>query len=225
MGYFDEDLDVDNSGAYRISSALKHQIGEFFVAWSRLESELEVAFHVLFRIDPNLASCIYANLGTQTKIDILTSSVDALWNALGKNRVVRLQSILAKVRVLNDRGRNTLAHGYHFSVPDDKTKKYSPSIVRAVARKQITLVIHPGDVKYWRRATRAVDLSASSLRKALIDIHKQLKKFSDDQLWEATGVQSRVAEPIVLRRRKRQPPKKVGSKGHRPKRGKRLPSA
>ena len=65
MGYFDEEL--GDIKLHKMSVALKLQIGEFFVAWSVLEGEMDVAFHVLFRIDPNLASCIYANLGTKRK--------------------------------------------------------------------------------------------------------------------------------------------------------------
>jgi hypothetical protein len=35
---------------------MQRQIGAFFVAWGTLESEMDIAFPVLFRLDPNLAA-------------------------------------------------------------------------------------------------------------------------------------------------------------------------
>jgi hypothetical protein len=218
MGYFDEDLD-ESVDFPVIGIRRERQLGAFLVAWNALESVLDTSFPVLFRIDPTLAPCIYANLGTQTKIDILSSAVDALSDAIGMRQVDSAHTILLRIRTLNERARNTLAHGQRTTIHDKRDRPFW-ALVRYVARKRQAMVLHPSDVRHWRRMTNAVKSAARAWNRKMRTIHNILKKFSDDEMWELSQIHWREAKPIFLRLHKPRIPTKADSLGHPPSPGK-----
>jgi hypothetical protein len=63
-----------------VSRALARSIGEFVVAWGILERELDLAFPILLKTDPTLASCISANLGTKAKL-VLTHAQPTIYGS------------------------------------------------------------------------------------------------------------------------------------------------
>src|SRR5690242_14582344 len=104
MGYFDEEL-LPTVNRPKVSKHMERQIGAFFVAWTALENELDIAFPVLFRVDATLANCLYGNLGTQAKIEILMSAVDALSLLLGEWRRKSAHKTLEDIKRLNSNAR------------------------------------------------------------------------------------------------------------------------
>jgi hypothetical protein len=88
-------------------SKLGYAIGTFIVAWGDLEQQLDIGFHVLFHTDPTLALCMYANLGTKAKIEILQSAIALQEKAIGKGRSSRARRVLQRVAELSDQARLT----------------------------------------------------------------------------------------------------------------------
>lgn len=186
----------------KVSAAMKREIGAFFVSWGRVENELDVAFHVLFRIDPTLASCVTSNLATRAKIDSVSSATDMLEEVLGVKRAAAIQAALSRVQELNDRARNTIAHGAHHPWEDEKTGKQFNAVLRFAARKQLRATAYPGNASYWARMSRGADAAALALRRHIKASHEKLKRVSEDEIWEMTGFRSATAQPILFRRRK-----------------------
>lgn len=217
-GYFDSiPREIDFP---KVSKALESHIGKFMVAWGTLERELDMLFPVLFRVDPTLVGCIYANLGTQAKLDILASAIHTLRRAIGNREATSAQKLLEKIRKLNTEARNTLAHGQVLGIQDGKVYE-TWTIMRQVARKKYSLIFYPVDAKTWKRTTQAVNAAAAAMRRRTVSIHVSLKNYSDYEIEGLVEVQARDGVPIPHRPRKRRPPKTSGSKGHQPTRGKR----
>jgi len=92
-------------------STLGFAIGKFIVAWGDVEQQLDIGFHVLFHTDPTLAVCLYANLGTKAKIDILQSALALQEQPIGEGRTYRARKVLQNIAALSDEARLTTAHG------------------------------------------------------------------------------------------------------------------
>lgn len=208
MAYGDEELGDLNYP--KVSKHLERQIGAFFIAWGLMERELDVSFNVLFRVDPTLSSCITANVGTKAKIDILASAVGGLSLFLGSRLTKSSHAVLERVRALSEKARNTLAHAQMEYLKDTQTQKPGWRLVRNVARKQYSMVTHPTTAEHWRRMTKAVYAAVKAWRAKLNACYRILRVVSEDQLSAKTLMQMKDAEPVFLRRRKNQLPKKSG---------------
>lgn len=211
MGYFDEDYTATVHFP-RIDKHTERQIGRFITTWNVLERELNNAFPVIFRVDPTLCGCIYANLGTQAKLDILQSGIDSLTTALGSRLTRSSLKLLDHIRELNTKARNTVAHGIFERVVDPKDLRPEWHLIRTIARRQHSWVFHPSSAKHWRRITNAVESATRLWRRKTRALHEQLKFYSEEDIAAIVRLHGRDAEPIVLRRRKSQPLKRARSR-------------
>jgi hypothetical protein len=160
----------------------------------------DIAFPVLFRVDPTLANCLYTNLGTKAKLDILMSAIDALSLLLGKARAKSAHKVLADVVTLNDKARNTLAHARLLPFFDDVLQKPVWRLIRYSARKEHFWISHPNEVRHWKRLTKAVYSKADVWHRKMRVIHGRIKTFSDDEIQNNCLVREKDAVPIVFRR-------------------------
>lgn len=200
MGYYDEEL-LPDVPIPKVSNQMERQIGAFFVAWAVLENELDLAYPVFFRVDPTLAISLYANIGTQAKIDAIMSVVSACEMFIGEREVKSARTILERVRELNDRARNTLAH-MRLAKISEGSKNPSWKIVRYAARRQQSWAFHPNEVKHWRRLTKAVITVARAWHRKMRRLHEKLKKFSEAEIGENALIYDKEPKPIHLRRRR-----------------------
>jgi hypothetical protein len=215
MGFFDEEIPA-HINFPKISKHLERQIGAFVIAWGVLERELNISFPILFRVDPTLAGCIYSNLGTRAKLDILESGVDCLSLLLGSKHTKLAMKLLGRAGILNTKARNTIAHGIREPFYDEETKTSEWILVRLISRKKQSWIKHRENPAHWRRLTKAVLALSKSWHRKNRAMHERLKRFSDLDLQENVLIHSKDAEPIVLRSRNRRPPKKGGSQRHQP---------
>jgi hypothetical protein len=199
MGCFDEEL-LPKVSRPKMTRHMERQIGAFFVAWSVLENELDIAFAVLFRVDPTLASCLYGNLGTRAKLDIIMSGIDALSLLLGERRTRSAHKLLSNIITLNDRARNTLAHARLLPFYDDELRKPVWRMIRYSARKEHVWITHPNEVRHWKRLTNAVYAKADAWHRKMHVLYSRLKKFSDADIQKNSRVREKEAMPIVFRR-------------------------
>jgi len=202
MAYGDEEL--GELEYPKVSRHLERQIGAFFIAWGLMERELDISFNVLFRIDPTLAACIPANLGTKAKIDVLASAITGVSLFLGGTLTKSSHAVLERVRALSERARNTLAHAQMEYLKDAQTQKRGWRLVRNVARKQYSMITHPTTPAYWRRMTKAVYAVVKAWRAKLNACYRILRKLTEEQFASMTLMQMRDAEPVLLRRRRNQ---------------------
>jgi hypothetical protein len=198
MSYFDEEL-LPKVNRPKISRHMERQIGAFFVAWSALENELDIAFPVFFRVDPTLASCLYGNLNTRAKIDILMSGIDALSLMLGKRRAKSAHKLLRDIGTLVD-ARNALAHSRLLPFYEEELRRPVWRMIRYRVRRENAWVRHPNEVRHWKRLTKAVYAKADAWHRKLITLHGTLKKFSNDDVQERSLVRDVEAPPIAFRR-------------------------
>jgi hypothetical protein len=192
-------------------------IGCFIVAWGILERELDVAFPVLFRTDATLAICLYANLGTKAKLDIIASAVTMLSTQLGKQLTETAHVTLRRISDLSDKARNTIAHGQLKYFRDEVSGRYSWELVRHVARKSPAIVIHPGNSRYWGTQEAIALRLAQRWRTCVAKMHGKLGHLGLDDLERICLAQIRETEPSRARPHKRQPLKKGGLVGRQTK--------
>lgn len=211
----DFDDELDHPGA---ADPIKRAVGDFIISWGILERELDTAFPVIFHTDPTLACCIYANLGTKAKLDMLSSAVSMHEKVLGRSFVRSCHKILSRISDLSDRARNTLAHGQVHPFVDELTGKFVYELIRHVARKSHAMVVHPGTSKYWKRQDRMVVSLARAWRKKTARIHRKTKSLTAQELDEICVTHLREHEPIYLRRRQRLTQPKGALKDRRAKR-------
>lgn len=213
MGYFDEVVNP-NLRLPKVSKALERQIGAFFIAWATLENELDTIFPILFRTDPTVAVSLYANLGTQNKIDSIMSAIEAHRLMLGARVVQSAHRVFEKTKDLVN-ARNTLAHFRILPFYDGERPRTDWRITRLLARKQPSWTFHPTAPKHWARLTRLVISNAQAIRRKSHALHEQLKKFDADDVQQKAIIHEKEAQLILPRRRKRQSPKKGGFRAGR----------
>jgi hypothetical protein len=188
-------------------------IGGFVIAWGTLERELDVAFPVLFHIDATLSICLYANLGTKSKIDILGSAVTMLAAQLGAHTTSRAHSILSHISDLGDKARNTIAHGQLTLFRDENSAKQQWELVRHAARKAASIVIHPGNARYWSKQETIALRLAQQWRACVGRMHPKLGHLNPDDLEKICLDQLKESAPSYARPRENRSPKKGGLGG------------
>jgi hypothetical protein len=183
-------------------------LGRFMMVWNILERELDGSFHVLFRTDPTLAVCLYANLQFKGKIDILRSAITMLSKPLGKRLSQTAQKILDRADDLNGTARNTIAHGQMKQFLDAVTGKTNWELVRHTARKTASIVIYPGTTRHWNQQGITTLRLAQRWRICLAKIHDKLERLSLADLEKICLAQVRESEPSRVGRRNRYRPKR-----------------
>jgi len=209
---FDPDLNYPH-----LSRKLARSIGEFVVAWGILERELDNGFAILFKIDATLASCIYANLGTKAKLDILSSAFSMLEPAFEKEFVLEVHEVISLVREYSNKARNVLAHAQPTIFGSDTEKPYW-QFARSVARKSHEMILYPTDAGHWGIEASGVALIAREWRKLMSEAYKRIVKLSPDDLDRICVTRSREIESKFQRSHTRRSPKKDGSRRRPPKR-------
>ncbi len=189
-----------------IDSPVMKAVGAFIFAWGIVERELDTAFPVLFHANPTLASCIYANLGTKAKIDMLLSAVDMQRGKL--NRLAEeAQKLLAEISTLSDRARTTLAHGQPL-VFGGAPLAPRWEMVRLVARASHKIVIHPRNARYWETQSNIALRLAQRWRKKTAKIHVKVGHLMAAELETLCKTQIQVSAPSPARRRKHHSPRR-----------------
>lgn len=190
----------------RIKSDVLQSVGSFIFAWGIVERELDTAFAVLFHTDPTLASCLYANLGTKAKIDMLQSAIDMQRAAL-ERLAEESQSILSEISTLSDRARTTLAHGQPLVLGGSPIVPRW-EIIRHVARTQHKIVIHPRNARYWETQAKIALRLAGIWRKKVAKIHVKIGHLTGSELEALCKTRIQVSAPSPIRPRKHLPPRK-----------------
>jgi hypothetical protein len=124
-------------------------IGGFIIQWGNVEYQLNNLVPILFRIDPTLATCITANLGTKAKVEMLQSALTMISPVLPAERVTDLHETLEMTLEFSSRYRNMLAHGGPFFEVNEEAKETTWRWARYAARKQVSIIFpnHGGNSK------------------------------------------------------------------------------
>jgi hypothetical protein len=202
MENLDDDLHIP-----KIESSLLEAVGAFIFSWGIVERELDTAFPVLFHTDPTLASCVYANLGTRAKIDMLLSAIDMMSSKLGKGLTESAQSTLGLISVLSDKARNTLAHGQPLFL-GETAKDARWEIARQAARNSHRIVVHPRNPRYWDTQSKIALRLAQRWRTCTAKIYRKIGHLTLAELEAICKTQIRVSQPSLSRPRKNLPPRK-----------------
>jgi hypothetical protein len=191
-------------------------MGQFIIAWGRLEAELDLSFPVLFRVDSTLACCIYANLGTKAKLDIIGPALHMLRKAFDEKLYNELAKYIGTIRDLSGNARNVIAHGQPITWDIGSDQPWE--IVRSSARTAHEFVFYPSDPAFWRKKAREVVKLARAWRKAMAAVHLELYKLTGEDFELICYSASRDARPKRPNRRSRPRQSKSGSSGRRTKR-------
>jgi len=201
---------------------LEQALGQFILSWGVLERELDHSFAIVFRVNATLAACIYANLGTKAKVDMLTSAISMLAPLLGERLTTRSHNLLGTVSDWSN-VRNTLAHGQPIQFPTDvpvRDKSAGWVLTRQSARLRYDVVWHIVNPRRWRLRSEAVQRLAVDWRAATLKLYQRLYEVSDDELDAVCGFDIRVDLRDPRRRRTRRTQSKGSSPVRSAKRGK-----
>jgi len=181
---------------------LAQNIGLFMAAWGVLERELDNTFAVVFHTDPTLACCIYANLGTKVKLDVLASAISMHASVIKPDFLKRVHSLLDEISDLSNSARNTIAHGQVqlFSIGPSKVQW---ELVRQVARKSHAMVIYPGNARHWGNQEKKALKLAQKWRVVVHDLYKKVGHLTLRELDEICTTQIKVGETRHPKRRGR----------------------
>lgn len=202
MPHLDDKLNIP-----AISDRLITAVGSFMFAWGIIERELDTAFPVLFHTDPTLASCLYANLGTKAKIDMLLSAVDMVSIQLGERLTASAQSTLGQISALSDKARTTLAHGQPMFF-GEVAKASRWEIARHIARASHKIVIHPRNSRYWAAQAKIALRLAQRWRTCVAKVHGKMGHLTLDDLETICRTRIQESLPAPARRHRRLPLKK-----------------
>lgn len=202
------------------NSKLARNIGLFMAAWGVLERELDNMMPVIFHTDPTLACCIYANLGTKAKLDMLASAITMHEEVLGPRLTKRAHSTIEEIRDLSERARNTIAHGQVTMFYKEKPGKIAWELVRQVARKSHAMVIYPGNALHWGRQEKKTLKLAQKWRIIVRDVYLKTGHMTLADLDRVCGTQTKVGETRHPKRRSRPPQSRGGWHGRQASRGK-----
>lgn len=180
-----------------------YALGKFIVAWGDLEQQLDIGFHVLFHTDPGLAFCIYANLGTKAKIDMLQSAISLQEEAIGKGLSKNAHSTLKRIGEMSSEVRLVTAHGQAAAYMLDGKGPTRYELVRHIARTKPKITVHSTNVPYWRGQANRARTLAAAWRYYVARIESMVGELSLKDLREMCVIETQVARSPSSRRRKR----------------------
>jgi len=172
-----------------VTKKLAESIGQFMVAWGRLESELDSLTPIVFRTDPTHATCITANLGSKAKVDMLRSGINMIAALLPPDLVEELNDSLVLVGELSGTYRNLLAHGQPWAVSEGGEKTYW-QWVRVSARKEVNVISPDINEDFWRIATVSTYEVIHSLRSCAGRLYEVTRDISAEDWADACSIQS-----------------------------------
>jgi hypothetical protein len=91
--------------------ATEAAFGQFVIAWSMIEQQLDFAIHEISGMDWDLASCVTANLGTKAKLDIFHAMAHCLRDVLSPELLAMVDRLVADTGNASGRLRNFVIHG------------------------------------------------------------------------------------------------------------------
>lgn len=201
---------TDEPPRFHVPRSMAQNIGDFIIAWGFLEQQIDNGFPVLFCTDPTLAACIYANLGTKAKLDILASATTMLTPALGKELADEIHECIDLAREHLVNVRNKLAH----SQPTLSGEGYDASwqLTKSVARKRFRMDYLPADSDHWRIEACLVSIVSDGFYEIWPRAHVIMSKLTRDDLEKICEFESREIPSKSRPRRKPRPPKPSGSR-------------
>jgi len=116
-------------------------VGRFLYHFSRVEQQLDLAITKLFKLDPEYAPIVTANIDFSRKVNIVQTAVGLQVQKSGKSFSIDVDKTFGAIKGMNDPPRQTVAHSlFDAGEPDGVQFK------RTVARGKL-------DVKdpFWRQ--------------------------------------------------------------------------
>jgi hypothetical protein len=178
-------------------------IGKFIVAWGDVEQQLDIAFHVLFHTDPTLAMCIYANLGTKAKIEILQSAISLQEEPIGSGLAKHAKRTLTRIADMSDKARLVTAHGKAFAYLLNGRGQNRYELVRQVARARPKITVHPATGRYWTGQANYARELAARWRYYVARIYAMIGDLSLEELEKTCGIETQVFRSPFSRHRRR----------------------
>jgi hypothetical protein len=167
-------------------------MGELMFAWGILERELDLGIAALFGVNPTLATCITANLGTRSKVDMLRSGVSMLKACLGETLTDEALSTLGEIEKLTGAARTPVAHGQPLVFDDEDGGGWY--WVRAQARTAAKLTVYNEPEKHWHYQGVLVMMYAESWGGLVGRIHATNKKLTPTEIDDACSIYPVPAE-------------------------------
>lgn len=134
-----------------------------------------------------------------------------LFGALGARLTATAHTLLKHAADLNAEARDTIAHGQLRAFRETEYGRPAWQLVRHVARKRATIVVHSGQSRHWAQQGRVVLRLAQRWRTCAAKMHPRLGHLSSDDLAKVCLAQFRASKPSRTRRHRRPPPRKAGS--------------
>jgi hypothetical protein len=165
-------------------------MGEFMFAWSILERELDLGVAAIFRVNPTLSTCITANLGTRTKIDMLRSGLSMLKPCLGDALVEEAIDTLSEIAKLTGAARTPVAHGQPIVFDDEDGGGWF--WVRQQARVTAKMSVYDKPEEHWRYQGAVIMLYAEGWSKLVSTIYITIKDLMPQQIDDACEINPTV---------------------------------
>lgn len=200
----------DAAPRLHVPRSMAQNIGDFFIAWGILESEIDRGFSILFCTDPTLAACIYANLSTKAKLDIIASATTMLTPALGKELADEIHECIELAREHLINVRNQLAHSQPYIFGEGENVRWE--LTKAVARKKLKLKIFPPESDHWRIEASLIYIISDGFHASWIKVQPVMGALSRADLDRICEFDSQEIPSKSLPRRKPRPPKPSGSR-------------
>jgi hypothetical protein len=197
------EVEVADATLYYVDpdSQLGYSLGQFIVAWGNLEHQLDIGFHVLFHTDATLAMCLYANLGTKAKIDILQSAITMQEEPIGVGRAARARQVLQRIAGLSDQARLPTAHGQVQAYRiEEKGKDWI--LVRQIARSKPKITVHPSTSRHWKAQANQARKLAAWWRQYVAEIHSRIGHLTLSDLEKICAVDTQDVRSKRTDRRK-----------------------
>lgn len=167
-------------------------MGELMFAWGILERELDLGFAALFNINPTLATCITANLGTMAKVDMLRAGLSMLKPCLGDELVDEGVYCLKEIGKLTGAARTPVAHGQPLVFGDADGSGWH--WVRYRARSDATISVYDTPESHWRYHSVLAMLHAESWAELVGKIYERIRSLTAQQIDDACSIDSVVVD-------------------------------
>lgn len=170
------------SPSFEVDEELAESVGWFMISWGGLEHTIDHLFPVVFKIDPTLALCITANLGTKPKVEMLQSALAMISPILPPEHVETILDGLNRAMTLSSKYRNFVAHSRPiFTSEVDGTPFWIWG--RYAARKQLTMFTPDTDAEIWLEQAKVVEDLSHEIFKASKQLHEAIINVSAED-WE-----------------------------------------
>ncbi|WP_139220936.1 hypothetical protein [Methylobacterium brachiatum] len=191
----DPDFEAENA----ISDEIAILIGKFVVAWGSIERELELFVTDIYFVPPFQRAALTAGLAIDAKMTSIRTGIGVFSKHLDPARKKEYLKVLDDLRDLNHEARNFI---FHWGIMVDGDKKLSAAKIKGGNSVKIILV--PLTAEYFETILAEVALIRLRLRRALIDLRRDLEPLKEQ--WLASQARkynkrSEMREALAARRR------------------------